>query len=586
MTYQTPITIKRTLDAIHAHDLVLPAIQREFVWGDEQICTFYDSLMQGYPFGTFLYWKVDAENSGKFKWYGFVRNYHQRDDPHCPELPPIHRPLTAVLDGQQRLTALNIGLSGSVARKLPRLWWDNPDAFPQTVLYLDLLDAPGEEEDLMYWFEFLSDDKLRRAPASQCWFKVADIVGMQSGPPMLEWIKSKNLPSDQERQAHKTLDTLYHVVHTNLIVSRYEEENQEIDKVLQIFIRMNSGGTELSHSHLLLSVAVAQFNELDARQEVYGLVDKLQRLGLSLDEDFVLKAGLMLSSLPVGFKIDNFNRSNMGKLEQNWVKVRQAIMLTARLAATVFGFNRDNLRVRNALLPVAYYIYKMGFGDEFLTHSAYDDDRKSIKNWLIRTLIKRGVWWSGVDTLLTAMRRVIDIRGGSGFPGEALMRDMAEHGKSVSLEEEEIEALADLRYGDPRVFPLLSFLFPFAQAINGFHIDHIFPRAKVSRRSLRSAGYSDETTESYIGKADGLANLQLLNAAENLEKQDKLPGDWLDAKFPQGSGVSRQEYANNRLLGDVPGLDGFEEFYAARREALKKRIQALVGGHRFPLSRE
>ena len=582
MTYQTPTTIKKTLDAIHSHNLVLPAIQREFVWSDDQICTFYDSLMQGYPFGAFLYWKVDAENSGKFKWYDFVRNYHQRDNPHCPELPPIHEALTAVLDGQQRLTAINIGLSGSLAEKLHRLWWDNPYAFPQRFLYLDLLAVPSEEEEIKeirYRFRFLSNDDLRRVDASACWFKVADIVGMQTGSKMRQSLNAKGLSDDHAQfdKAHNTLENLYHVVHTNPIVARYEEESQEIDKVLQIFIRMNSGGTRLRHSDLLLSVTVAQFDELDMRQEVYGLVDELQRLGLDLDKDFVLKAGLMLSSLPVAFKVNNFSRPNMVRLEQNWGKVRQAIMLTARLATTVFGFNRDNLSARNALLPIAYYVYKMNFDDSLLTNTAYNDDRKNIKNWLIRTLIKSGIWGSGVDTLLVLLRQGIDGYGHSEFPAEALMRIMASHGKPVNLSEEEIDALADLRYGDPQVFPLLSFLFPFAQSINGFHIDHIFPRAKFSRRELRAARYSDEEIEAYRGKMDGLANMQLLNSAENLEKQDKPPVDWLDAKFPPGSEVARQEYANNRLLGYVPGLDGFEEFYEARREALKKRIQALVG---------
>ena len=70
--YQTGHTIEKTLDQIHRHDLVLPAIQREFVWRPEQIGRLFDSLMQGYPFGTFLYWQVGAENSGKFKFYGFV----------------------------------------------------------------------------------------------------------------------------------------------------------------------------------------------------------------------------------------------------------------------------------------------------------------------------------------------------------------------------------------------------------------------------------------------------------------------------------------------------------------------------------
>ena len=79
--YQTGQTIEKTLDEIHRHELVLPAIQREFVWQPEQICRLFDSIMQGYPFGTFLYWKVAPENSAKFKFFDFVLNYHQRDNP-------------------------------------------------------------------------------------------------------------------------------------------------------------------------------------------------------------------------------------------------------------------------------------------------------------------------------------------------------------------------------------------------------------------------------------------------------------------------------------------------------------------------
>ena len=64
--YQTGRTIKETLDQIQRNELVLPAIQREFVWGANQVCRLFDSLMQGYPFGAFLYWQIEPENSRKF----------------------------------------------------------------------------------------------------------------------------------------------------------------------------------------------------------------------------------------------------------------------------------------------------------------------------------------------------------------------------------------------------------------------------------------------------------------------------------------------------------------------------------------
>ena len=95
--YQTGGTIKETIEFVQRHEYVLPAIQREFVWKPEQIERLFDSLMQGYPFGTFLLWRVQAENSADYKFYDFVRDYHQRDNPHCPALPTQTDRVTAVL---------------------------------------------------------------------------------------------------------------------------------------------------------------------------------------------------------------------------------------------------------------------------------------------------------------------------------------------------------------------------------------------------------------------------------------------------------------------------------------------------------
>jgi hypothetical protein len=54
MGYQLPVTIGETIKRLQSHDLVLPAIQREFIWKDRQIEMLFDSLMRGYPIGSFL----------------------------------------------------------------------------------------------------------------------------------------------------------------------------------------------------------------------------------------------------------------------------------------------------------------------------------------------------------------------------------------------------------------------------------------------------------------------------------------------------------------------------------------------------
>jgi len=65
MSYQTAITVKTTLDRIWKHDYVLPAIQREFVWNPKQICKLFDSLMQGFPVGSFLVKAAAAISEGE-----------------------------------------------------------------------------------------------------------------------------------------------------------------------------------------------------------------------------------------------------------------------------------------------------------------------------------------------------------------------------------------------------------------------------------------------------------------------------------------------------------------------------------------
>ncbi|MXX91975.1 MAG: DUF262 domain-containing protein [Chloroflexi bacterium] len=579
--YQAPATIKETLDSMHRHDLVLPAIQREFVWRPGQICRLFDSIMQGYPFGTFLYWRVNPENSGRFKFFDFVRDYHQRDSPHCPPLPDMpNKQVTAVLDGQQRLTALNVGLSGSIARKLPYKWWKSPDAFPQRRLYLDLLwkEHDEDEEGIKYRFEFLTEGRSKASSDDECWFPVGEILSMaDAGPSMTKWLNER-LTQERVFEAHEKLYKLYQVVHSEPLVAYYEEKGQELDKALQIFIRMNDGGTPLSHSDLLLSIAVAQWKDHDARQEIHSLVDELNNIGsgFGFSKDLVLKGGLMLSDIgSVGFKVDNFNRVNMDTFERNWNDIRRALTLTTQLIAT-FGFNGQNLTAHNAILPIAYYLYRKNPGEGFLSQRRFHGDRGRIRDWLIKSLLKGGVWGSGLDTLLTELRRAINEGGFDNFPADQIREAMARRGRSLTFEDEEIEELADMRYGNRLTFALLSLVFPFVDMSNQFHVDHIFPSARFTPRRLKTADVPEEKVASYRDRKDGLANLQLLQGTQNHEKSARLPDEWLRSAIPDHQ--ARQSYVEIHLLGGLPKtIAEFGEFHESRRTKLKGKIRALLG---------
>jgi hypothetical protein len=583
--YQTGLTIKDALSSVSSNLYVLPAIQREFVWDNEQICRLFDSLMQGYPFGTFLFWKVEPERSAEFKFFGFVQNYHERDAPHCPELGTLpSRELTAVLDGQQRLTALNIGLRGSTARKEPYKRRSNPNAYPKKLLFLNLLAERGEDDEgEAYSFRFLDPDKAAAEPEA-LWYPVADIMAVPNTARLSQWLFKKlnerglGSSDDLFNRASDTLHRLFEVVHTAPSLSYFPEKSQELDRVLRIFLRLNSGGTVLSYSDLLLSIAVAQWSKLDARHEIHGLVDELNRIGsgFSFSKDFVLKAGLMLGDIKsVGFKVENFNRQNMGVLENIWGDVRRAMMLTVELVAS-FGLNEHVLRADSALLPIAYYLHRRKPPANWLLHPSFALDREAIRLWLLRSLLKpSGIWGSGLDTLLNELRSVIRDHHET-FPVEQLESAMSSRGKSLVFGAEEIDGLLELEYGDRRAFPLLSILYPFIDVKQLHHVDHIFPKGLLTRRKLEALGLDPDAVERCLAVRNELPNLQLLEGLLNVVKSDQPPTEWIASTY--GNEAARQAVIERHDLGDVPeSAATFLTFFHDRRNKMRERLLSIFG---------
>lgn len=585
MPFQTPITIERALERIQKQEYVLPAIQREFEWSTDQIVRLFDSLMRGYPIGAFLFWNVkprDADDGGPsrdFVFYGFIRDYHERNAPHCPKLDvPRDRAVTAILDGQQRLTALNIGLRGSHAEKLPRRWARKLDAYPEKKLYLNLTGPAAENElGIEYDFRFLTKDE---ASDTKTWFPVAAITKHLDAPAIFTYLRNEDVANLD--YAFPALERLRKVVREEGVISYYEEEEQDLDKVLNIFIRVNSGGTVLSYSDLLLSIATAQWTDRDARDAIHGLVDELNQApqNFAFSKDLILKAGLVITDLgDIRFKVTNFNRTNMATLEAAWDDVASAIRLAARLLSD-FGFSSENLSAASPLVPIAYYLHRRNASDSYLTSAADREDRDAIRRWVIRSLVKPGVWGSGLDTLLGALRRVIRDSAGSRFPIEGIEQEMASGGKSLAFSEEEIQDLAETTYGNRRIFPLLSVLYPGVNVRGQFHEDHVFPKSLFTRKRLEGAGIPADHIDDYLDRVNRLPNLQLLEGPINVQKQATLPAKWAATHF--ATDVERNAYLAAHDLLPLPELDEFLEFYERRQQLLVNRLRKLLIGSDRP----
>ncbi|HVM60410.1 MAG TPA: DUF262 domain-containing protein [Verrucomicrobiae bacterium] len=581
MAFQTPITVKEAVDSIHGKEYLLPAIQREVVWDVGQITKLFDSLMRDYPIGSFLFWHVDKKNSGKYQFYEFMRNFHEIKNRHNPKANVSGQDdITAILDGQQRLTSLYIGLRGSYAYKQPWKRWDNPQAFPVRRLYLNLLERAQEgDNDLLYKFVFLTDEEATERDKNTFWFKVGDILNIESQADVNDYLLEnevmENRPKEQARFANQTLFKLWEVVHKAPVINYFLERDESLDKVLNIFIRVNSGGTILSYSDLLLSIAAAQWKKRDAREEVTGFVDELNAVGdgFNFDKDLVLKSCLVLGDFKdIAFKVDNFNKENMLKIEGQWDEIKTALQYAVTLVSA-FGYSRATLTANSAIIPIAYYLLRKGLPRNYDQAQRHDTDRNTVHQWLIFSLVKR-VFGGVPDTVLRPVREIVRDNSES-FPLELIKDKFKGTTKSLQFSEDDIENILQSNYGQGYTFSTLALLYPTLDFRNKFHIDHIHARSYFTRARLKKEGVADEDLEFYMDAADRLPNLQLLEGVVNQEKLAAKFKDWLQQTCP--SRQARAEFWSKHFIPDVDlSLANFPEFYSERREALKKRLAEIL----------
>lgn len=576
MTFQTPVTVEDILSGIHQKRYLLPAIQREFVWNQNQIRRLVDSLMRGYPIGSFLLWEVKATTAGQYTFYDFLTDFHERDHPYAAKATvPTGQATIAILDGQQRLTALNIAIYGSHSEKRKYAWWNSADAFPKKRLYLNLLEDPDHEEiGLRYDLRFLTETEAKPKPGEPAgWYRVGDILTLaDTGPASMQALRDRSIDLNQV-ETYQRLHDLYNAIRVVRPINYYLETSQDADKVLDIFVRVNSGGTTLSYSDLLLSMATNQWRNLDAREEVRALVQELNTGGsreFTFSKDVVLKTALMIAGVDLRFRVTNFTQENMAKVEESWETVRSALIRAATLLSR-FGLSTRSLTAHSVVIPVAYYLASKGLDESYLDSNAYAPDRYRMQTWINRSLMKRGIWGSGLDTTLTRIRHAIDSSLGDEFPVKAVQAEMAAIGKSLEFEPTEIDELLELKYGGERTFPVLAMLYPGLDLSKIFHEDHVFPRSRFTAKRLLAAGVPHAEIEAFRGAVDRLPNLQLLPGVANTEKLAALPAQWLRQAFHTQD--KREKYIEENDLQDIPeGVGDFMKFYEIRKDRLRSRL--------------
>ena len=589
--FQTAITVCDAINEIDAKKYLLPAIQREFVWKPEQIINLFDSMLKEYPIGSFLFWDAEKEQIEGYPYYEFIQEFHERNKKHNPEADVKSSDnITVILDGQQRLTALYIALKGSCAYRLPKKHWNKNKSFPKCMLYLNLLPdlRPNngvDDVDNDYRLKFLSDEVSKNEhfvkDENNYWFKVGHILTLKDEAAVDHYLVENGLMSLDNKDARETLLRLHSMIHSDKIINYYLECSQELVKVLNIFIRVNNSGTRLSLPDLCLSTATAQWKPGNAREEIKGFVaeinvdvDDINKIRFRFNKDNILKSCLVLSDIPnIAFKVDNFNKKNMKDIVKQWDNIKEAIKTSVKLISS-YGYTAHTLTPANAIIPIAYYLMKIGLSDDFVSNDQYYDDREKIKKWLARSLIKRV--FDKPDTVLRESRRIIKECSDTTFPFDEIVASFKkDYSRDITFTDDDIEDLFDAKSGKKHTFSILALLYPSLDSDSSFHKDHIFPRKWFDQKKFDEKGINPEKQHFYWANRDTITNLQLLEDDVNKGKSGKDFKEWLFSKYKDNE--SRIAFMEKHYIPDSSlEFEDFEDFTKKRRELLKAKFKEIL----------
>ncbi|RLA09073.1 MAG: DUF262 domain-containing protein [Gammaproteobacteria bacterium] len=585
MSFQTPITIKEAVDNIENNQYLLPAIQREFVWEHSKIEWLFDSIMRNYPISSFLFWQVEGETKKGYRFYKFINEYRENYKTHNSEISTdgIHD-FKAILDGQQRLTSIYLGLKGSYAYKQYRRKWEDSEwSIPTRHLYLNASNELKNEEDgRVYEFKFLKKDTTKEQDIyidkkDTTWFKIGKILELQNLSTFNRFIREYKF----DDFAIDTLSRLQEVIHSDRLINYFLEKEQDLDKALNIFIRINSGGEPLNFSDLIMSIAVANWKDTDARQAIHNLVDNIRDKEFSTSKDFVLKVFLYLHSKDIKFKVKNFSNDNAKDFETRWNTIRDTILEVFNLVKT-FGFTDFSLTSKNALIPIIYYVYHRNIHENFSTKKVYEKDRDVIKNWLHTMLIKK-VFGSSADTLLSQIRNAftddfnttkikecIDI-----FPKDSILSKIK---KDTSVSDDFIKELLSTQKDNKYAFSILSLLYPnLDYKNNNFHKDHLHPFSYFKKANLKKLGIENDDNNLYYHNPsmyNGIYNLQMLDANENMSKNDTELDEWVKKET---KAKNKTQFLDSHLIPDTDlSFSSFHDFVDKREKILIEKLKNIL----------
>lgn len=523
--------ISTILDHIDSGHMALPEFQRGYVWSGDQVRGLFDSLYRRHPVGGLLVWATEAKTAA-----------HRGDGPVVSGIVKL------LLDGQQRMTSLY----GVIRGKPPKFFDGNAKAFSGLHFHL-------ENET----FAFYQPLKMEGDPL---WVDVSAL--MQAGTAGLGGFVTKL--TQQPELAPKIgvyvgrLSQLLGISDVDLHIEEVTGADKSLDVVVDIFNRVNSGGTKLSKGDLALAKICADWPE--ARATMKTKLQAWAQADFNFNLDWLLRS---LNTVLTGeAKFSHLDDKTADDIQDGLKRSTKAIDTALNLIGGRLGLDHEQVLFGRFAIPVMV---------RFLDQNKGQLDEKQ-RDKLLFWFAQAGMWGrysgntestidedlaalesGGIDGLLTKLRFW---RGG--------LRVEPEHFTGWSLGARFYPVLYMLtRMGGARDWGTgIELKANLLGKMSKLEVHHIFPKAQLYKLDHKRA------------EVNALANFCFQTKQTNLEISDRLPEEYFAEFEKRHPGALATQWIP--MDTELWKMKNYRDFLEARKELLaaeaNKRMEELLHG--------
>ncbi len=474
--------ISTILDFIDNGQMALPEFQRGFVWNRDQIRGLFEALYKRYPVGSLLTWATSAGDAD-----------HRGEDEVAPGIVKL------LLDGQQRMTSLY----GVVRGEPPAFFDGNPDVFSGLHFHV------GREE-----FAYYSPVKMAEDPL---WIDVTQL--MRKGHEGIGELTTTLLQDPEVApnmgEYSGRLMRLLGILDVDLHIEEITGPDKTVDVVVEIFNRVNSGGTKLSKGDLALAKICGDWPE--ARNRMKAALAKWQEAGYEFNLDWLLRN---VNTVVTGeAKFQHLHGIRPERIQDGLERAEKAIDYVLNLIDGRLGLDHKQVLFGRFALPImVHFVDRKG-----LELDEVERDR------LLFWYVQAGMWGRFSGSTETALDQDLSLMEDLDGALDRLIHQMRLWQGGVRVEPEHFSGWSL----GARFYPVLYMLsrvgeardwgsgLPLKKSLLGkmsrLEVHHIFPKA-----FLYNQGYTKSQVNS-------LANYCFLTKDTNLKISDSRP----EVYFPE-----------------------------------------------------